>query len=498
MSIESKKQSQIESAMETQDFKEKKKHKYSKIHVSLILFIACQVLFLLTFSEPFNWVWGGSPIFQIYNDDIIGRSARIIMIYHSLANPFVVANVFWILEYYDLREKFIPWLKWTLIPGAFMSGFCGLIFAYTRWRFFHEMFYVGLALIFIGGVLVIIAAFPIPGKFPDPKKATKGTLLFGLNLESYSLCILAFCVLVSVVYAALAAMQNFTGVITPWLIREPDAFLAEEVVKVLHHDWVEEFVVSHLHIQLALSSAMVVMIGYKTSRIQGKIYKLILLINPVGMITISYGAWVLNHYLIWVGAGLLILNTTAMAIQGWINISKDYYGEEYSKISVWKRLGGMFKDSVKWALYFIYLYAQIVVTICGIIIGLKTREVYRTHEYVQVEYDFNVGHWHLLAVLIASLLLLSAIDHFKHNKSVLRTLSGWFLGVGGFIAFSGANWYMMRDPAVSKFPSMYTTFAGVWILTIGFAMGIILIVRAYIRNRKAMRIPTTMHKEATV
>ena len=363
-----------------------------------------------------------------------------------------------------------------------MSGFCGLIFAYTRWRFFHELFYVGLAFIFIGGVLFMIAAFPTR-KFPDPKKATKGALLYGINLENYSLVILAFCVLVSVVYAALAAMENFTGVIS-MLGREPNAFLAEEVVKVLHHDWVEEFVVSHLHIQLALSSAMVVMIGMKTSRIQGKIYTVILWVSPVGLLTISYGAWVLNHYLIWVGAGLLILNTTAMAIQGWINISKDHYGEEYKNLSVWKKLGGMFKDSVKFALYFIYLYAQIVVTICGIVVGLKTREVYRTHEYVQVEYDFNVGHWHLLAVLIASLLLLSAVDHFRHTKGKLRTVSGWFMGIGGFIAFSAANWYMMRAPAANKLYSMYSTFAGVWILTAGFVMSIIVIIKAYIKGRK--------------
>ncbi len=489
MTLEEKKlKAPIEMAMETQDFKEKKKHKYSKIHIAMIVFIACQVLFLLTFSEPFNWVWGGSPIFQLYNDDVINRSARIIMIYHSLANPFVVANTFWIMEYYEIREKFVPILKWTLVPGSLLSGLCGLVFAYTRWRFFHEMFYVGLFLIFVGGVLFIIAAFPIPGKFPDPKKATKGSLLFGLNLENYSLVILAFCVLVSTIYAGLAAMENFTGAIgellNNYLNREPDAFLAEEVVKILHHDWVEEFIVSHLHIQLALSSAMVVMIGYKTSRIQGKLYSIILWVNPVGMITISYGAWVLNHYLIWVGAGLLILNTTAMAIQGWINISRDHYGDEYKNLKAGKRIGGIFKDSVKFSLYFIYLYAQIVVTICGIIVGLKTREVYRSHEYVQVEYDFNVGHWHLLAVLIASLLLMSAIDHFKHTKGLLRTLSGWFLGIGGFIAYTGANWYMMRDPAVSKFPSMYTTFAGVWVLTIGFALGIIVVIQGYLKRRR--------------
>ncbi|TFG20168.1 MAG: hypothetical protein EU530_04035 [Promethearchaeota archaeon] len=483
MTEERKIDTEQEPAMITQTFEEVKKHRFNKIHVTIIIFMACQVLFLITFSEPFSIFWGSHPIFQIYNDDVINRSARIIMIYHSLANPFVVANTFWIMEYYDVREKFVPWLKWTLLPGCFLSGFCGLIFAYTRLRFFHELFYIGLGLIFIGGCLFIAAAFPIPNKFPDPKNATPGSSVYGLNLENYSLVILAICVLVSTIYGGLAAMENFTGTITN-LMRETDAFLAEEVVKVLKHDWVEKFIVSHLHIQLALSSAMVVMIGYKTARVKGIAYKIILWANPVGLIVISWGAWVLNHYMIWAGAGILILNTTWMAIQGWINISKDNYGDEYKNLSFWKKLGGFFKDPIKWALYFIYLYAQIVVTICGIIVGLQTREVYRSHEWVQVEYDFNVGHWHLLAVLIATLLLLSAIDHFQHTKTTLRTLAGWFLGIGGFIAFTGANWYMMRDPAVSKFPSMYTTFVGVWILVVGFIFGIIVIVRSYVKKRR--------------
>ncbi|MBN2156932.1 MAG: hypothetical protein JW776_12890 [Candidatus Lokiarchaeota archaeon] len=475
-----------EPAMITQTFDEKKKHRYNKIHVSIIVFIGIQVLFLITFSEPFSLFWGNHPLFNIYNDDIINRSARIVMIYHSLANPFVVANTFWIMEYFDVRERFIPWLKWSLIPGAYLSGLCGLIFAYTRLRIFHELFYIGLGLIFLGGCIFIVAAFPIAGKFPDPKKVPKDSLLHGWSLENYSLVILAICVLVSTVYAGLAAIENFTGTITG-LMRETDAFLAEEVVKILHHDWVEKFVVSHLHIQLSLSSAMVVMIGYRTARVKGIAYKIILWANPVGVLVISYGAWVLNHYMIWAGAGILILNTTWMAIQGWINIAKDHYqtkGIDIKSLRVRKRILGIFKDSVKFALYFIYLYAQIVVTICGIIVGLQTREVYRTHEYVQVEYDFNVGHWHLLAVLIATLLLLTAIDHFRHTKGVLRDLAGWFLGIGGFIAFSGANWYMMRDPAVNKFPSMYTTFVGVWILTLGFLFGILTIIINYRKNRR--------------
>ncbi|WP_457558398.1 hypothetical protein [Candidatus Harpocratesius sp.] len=475
----------IEALIETPDYKEPK-YNYDKIHLSLILFIFLEVLFLFTFSEPMSFIWGGEPLFPIYNDDIISRTARIIMIYHSIATPFVVATTFWTMEYFNIRKKLIPSIKITLISGAYLSGICGLIFGYTRIRFFHEMFYFGLFLVFLGGVLFIVASFPIPGKYPSPKKATQGALFFGLNLENYSLVILAGCVIVSVIYGALAGVETFTNTI--WHLDRPsnDAFLAEEVVRVLIHDMPEEFVVSHLHIQLALLAAMVTMIGYKVSKINGRIYHYMLFACPIGIVTISYGAWVLNHYLIWVGAGILIICTVFMSLHGWWEISKDHLGDKYKTASNWERVKAIISDPVLFTLYFIFMYAQIVVTICGIIVGLQTREVYRTHEYLNIEYDFNVGHWHLLAVLLATLVMLIAVNHFKVPMKS-RKISGWLLCIGGFIAFTGANIYMMRTPAMDKQWSMVMTFIGVWFLTAGFIASICQIVISY-RNQQKNKI----------
>jgi len=84
-----------ELVMETQTLEHHRKFNYNKIHVSLIMLLSAQVLFLLTFSEPMSFIWGGEPLFDIYNDDIIDRSARIIMIYHSIATPFIAATTFW-------------------------------------------------------------------------------------------------------------------------------------------------------------------------------------------------------------------------------------------------------------------------------------------------------------------------------------------------------------------------------------------------------------------
>ena len=89
-------------------------------------------------------------------------------------------------------------------------------------------------------------------------------------------------------------------------------------------------------------------------------------------------------------------------------------------------------------------------------------------------------------LLISTLLLLSAIDHFQKEKGLLRTISGYFLGIGGFVAFTGGNIYMLRSPDAANdgILFMYLTFVGVWILSIGFFLGIITIVRAHRRGGK--------------
>jgi len=59
---------------------------------------------------------------------------------------------------------------------------------------------------------------------------------------------------------------------------------------------------------------------------KGKSYTYVLIANAIGVIVISYGSWVLDHYTIWVGAGILILCTIAMGAFGLKNVSKDILG----------------------------------------------------------------------------------------------------------------------------------------------------------------------------
>ncbi|GAG44435.1 unnamed protein product, partial [marine sediment metagenome] len=119
-----------------------------------------------------------------------------------------------------------------------------MLFAYTRYRLFHELFTFGLLMVFIGGIVFIISAWPVKGRFP--KENPRGSTFRGLNLEYFNLVVLAICIMVSAIYGALSAIENFTGTI--WgLGREPIAFLAEAIIRKGitfggHHDIVQDMI----------------------------------------------------------------------------------------------------------------------------------------------------------------------------------------------------------------------------------------------------------------
>jgi len=478
-----------ESAMETQEMEPEKESSFKKIHYALFLFVFIQVIWYLLFSEPLLVFFGGEQILPfLLNDAVISRTARLVMIYHSLALPFFIANVFWILEHYEIRSRLLPTLKILLIPAAFIVGINGMLFAYTRFRLFHELFTFGLLLVFIGGIVFIISAWPVKGRFP--KHNPRGSTFRGLNLEYFNLVILAICIMVSAIYGALSAIENFTSTI--WgLERDPIAFLAEAIIRKGitfggHHDIVQDMIVGHLHIQLAQSAAMVMLVAFRTSKISGKLYMYILMLTPIGVITLSYGAWVLNHYIIWVGAGLLIVGTLVVSITGLKNVIKDKLGERYESASRGQKLRALFSEPVKMSYYYLLMIAQLLV-MPQIYVGLTTDGYYRLHSMTVLEYNFNVAHWHQLAVMISVALMVHAIDFFQ-VKGRLKKILGWIFFIGFNLTFPVAMIHMVR-PWEWELWEIFRTivFTGLWFLLVGFVLGL------YALGKTVKSIPPAAH-----
>lgn len=437
---------------DTKNLDSKRKQNYNLIYILLMILLFLQVTWYIIFSPPFF----GGKLKELLDNNVISPEGRIIMIYHSLSVPFTTAIAIWLLKFYEGRIKWIRLSLILLIPGAFVVAISGMIFSYTGLQSIHDIFFFGQALAFLGGCFYLIS-------------------IFNIHLENLNLVVLVSCILISVIFGALAALENFTGII--WgLGRPPNAFLAEYLVRKPSWDIVEKLIIAHLHLIPALLSAAILLIFYRIVKIPIKLYKILLITTIPGIILMSVGAMILYHYLSWVGSGILLICALIVAIIGWKEIIE-------KRLSNTGKLKALFKDPVNFSKYFLLLFVNITVTIPGIYVGINL-ELYRSLEFEQLELEFVIGHWHILVVLIATILIFLTIDYFKVEGWPRKT-TGWILTLGSLLTFGGTTLFILRQ-SVFNIYWLYMTviIIGIWLLFLGFAMGISIVIKKYIEDKR--------------
>jgi hypothetical protein len=173
-------------------------------------------------------------------------------------------------------------------------------------------------------------------------------------------------------------------------------------------------------------------------------------------------------------------------IFGWKLTLEKNLGEKYKSLSRFGRLKALFKDPVNFSKYFLLFYVNITITIPGIFVGINL-DLYRSLEFEQLELDFVIGHWHILIVLIATILIFLTIDYFKVDGRWRKT-TGWILTVGALLLFGGTTVFILRQPPFDFYwPYMIFIVAGIWLLFIGFVIGIFIVIKKYIKDRKMIK-----------
>ncbi len=470
---------------------------YRGLIALIIIYETLVVLFLSTFSGPMIDRFGDWPVLS-YIFPLIknvpggdGRhAARAILIYHGLAIPFMVAVVFFFMDQYEFRPGMETLTKWVLFVGAMWTSISAIIEAYF-WasRVMHGLFISGQAIVFFGGILFTIGIWPTKD-FPVDEPYTEYKVA-GVNFEYLNVAITSIAILISSLIAAVAASfygfkdkyypsdpQTFfdrTTIHDPSAVQQAIANIEKRSIDILHPVLLESIVrreyndgwtfyemfVSHLHIMVALLAAAVMLYTVRIAnmKVNSHVFRLIVDIDTyiwtqwfylIGIIILSVGAWLVitpweyAHHVIDAGAAFLLTAGLAIAIVGWIEIAKEQLGDEYSSASFGKKVAAIFKDPVKMGLYFQLLWVNFVVTFPGIYVGLNL-DMFRSDEYILVEYSFNVGHWHVLATLIAVMVMLIATDYYG-IEGALRKVIGWSVTLGSIFGFAFATKYMLRNP----------------------------------------------------
>ncbi|HEY76154.1 MAG TPA: hypothetical protein G4O00_08235 [Thermoflexia bacterium] len=360
--------------------------------------------------------------------DEAGRVGRIVMLYHSLAVPFVAALVYLVLDLFPVAERRAEVVRSTVTAGYVLTSLGGIGFAYLGGGWIaHGLFLVGLSLVFYAGAVLAVGLVPWRvGGADDPRS-------YGSAVERWALWLT---VLYTLITAAIGgATASFFG-------NGFEAFLAEDVLRV-EHNLGHKAIIAHLHAMLMLIDIVILIIVGRTFRLDGTPYRVAMWLTIVGGAVATFATWSVMviefaHKIINVGVFLLLIGGGTVAVQGLARLIRERQTEGVSG------LRALLTDPVRFGMLFELLFVNVVVTAPGLSVAFNL-EMYRQPEYLEVERAIAVGHWHVLATLSAVIVLFLVVDRLR-VRGWLRRLVGWGVLVGSSLAFIFVQFYMLRRP----------------------------------------------------
>ncbi len=396
------------------------------------------IAFLSTFSAPLRSLLGMPPA------DLPSalRVGRIVMVYHSLAVPFVAAVAFLILDLVPVPAELGRSVRRIIIPGYMITSIGGLGFAYcARSWLLHGVFLLGLSLTFYAGVLLAAGLWPGRERASSPEYARWGSI----PLEQLAFFVTAVALLISAVIGAGAGAFFGNGF---------RAVLAEDIVREAH-TLGERAVIAHLHIMLALIDVAIFLLIVRRFDLRGRLHRVAMPLTIAGTAVLSAGAWSVMlwedaaHTIIYIGSTLVLFAALLMTIAGIAAlIERQVRARGWSRPSAGQKLRAVLADPLHFGPFFQMIWLQLVVVFPGIYTAVKLDEIYRAWPF-DAERRILVGHWHILATLSATILLLLVADRLRLSGR-LRQWVGWGTIIGSDLAFAAGAVYEYLPPAADR------------------------------------------------
>jgi hypothetical protein len=382
--------------------------------------------------------------------DEAGRVGRIVMLYHSLAVPFVAALVYLILDALPFETHISQLVQPAITAGYLLTSVGGLSFAYLRAGWIaHGVFLVGLSLTFYAGVVLWWGL--------SPWRLARGGLQEegGLALR-WAFWLMALYTLISAVIGGAVGAYFGNGF---------KAFLAEDVLRA-EHDLFQRAIIAHLHIMLTLIDVALLLLIARRVGLAGWAYQAAVPLIIAGTTLTAFATWSvmviekIAHRIINVGAVVLLAGAAIVALYGMQGLVR----ERRDRPALWALLS----DPVRFGMLFHLLFVNLVVTVPGVWMALNLEAV-RAGDPAW-ERAFAVGHWHVLATLSAAVGLLLIADRLG-VQSWLQQLIGWGVLVGSTVAFTAVQFYMFRKPGLAPArPVILTIDAGTGLFLIALAL----------------------------
>ena len=368
------------------------------------------------------------------------REGRLIALYHTLAMVAIAVEVYMITDLLKMKDSQRLSINSTITVGYLMVIFGGLPFAYWGHNWvLHGIYIAGLSLIFFAGCLLLIALWPWQEEYKLSSRDYAHTRK-GYDLERMAFFMVALVTLISAIFGAVPGSFFGNGF---------EVFLAENVVREPHKTQLDLSIIGHLHIMLALIAIMCALIIGRWMDFKGFWHKLAMPFYIVGAFVLSLGTWMvvpfetLAHAIIYGGSTIAMLGALFLVIDSWRKIIRTGLDEKgIRKGNFFQGVAALLRDPIRFGPTWQMVFMNFTVSGIGIFTAVKLDEIFRKWQFTD-ERILLTGHWHILATLTATILLLYYAD-LAGLKGKTRKWFGWLVIIFSDVAFAAVTVYEMK------------------------------------------------------
>jgi len=245
-----------------------------------------------------------------------------------------------------------------------------------------------------------------------------------------------------------------------------------------HKTYLQKAIIGHLHIMLTLVAVGITLIVGRWLDFKGKLHKWAMPIMIFGTIVITFGAlsvvWLeWAHTTIYVGSTFVMFSALLYVIYSWDKLIREGTAH-LEKPNALQKIGALLRDPLKFGSGWQMVFMNFTVSGVGIFMAVKLEEIFRVWPHREERITLT-GHWHILAALIATIILFYYLD-LSGVEGKARKWSGWLIIIGSDIAFASATIFSMKRLFVTEIgqqPLVNTV-----MLLIDFGLGSILVLLA--------------------
>jgi len=367
------------------------------------------------------------------------RAGRIIMLYHSIAMAIVAIEVYMMTSIIPMRKHEQRNINMLVTIGYLTAMVFGLGFAYWGHNFaFHGLFLVGQSLVFFSGIMLAVAVNPWRKEYyvSDNEFAHFKS---GMDMERMAFFVMIIAMLISAGFGAVTGSYWANG---------HDTFLAEDLIRDPNKTHLQKAIIGHLHIMLTLIAVSITLVVGRWLQFKGILHKIAMPLMIVGTMVIAGGVWSvvwthMAHTFIYIGSVGIMFSALMLVVFSWRKLIHDnsiVLG--YENPNFFQKIRALIDDPIKFGPTWQMVFMNFTVSGIGIFMAIKLEKIFRVWP-AREERITLTGHWHILAALIATIIIMYYVD-IAGLKGKKRKWFGWILIIGSDIAFASMTIYSMK------------------------------------------------------